>query len=186
MRDTYKKLEVLHFPDPRLRKIAKEVDTFDDSLQTLIDDMFFTMYEEKGIGLAATQVDIHKRIIVIDITNDKSEKIYLINPKLISLSSTKDSMDEGCLSVPGFYETVSRPNQVKIETYNTKGEKKVLDAEGLLAVCIQHEIDHLNGKLFVDHISNLKKTRIEKKILKLKKEGKIIKRTGKPYSNSVI
>ena len=136
MRNTYKKLEVLHFPDPRLRKIAKEVDTFDESLQTLIDDMFFTMYEEKGIGLAATQVDIHKRIIVIDITNDKSEKIYLINPKLISLSSTKDSMDEGCLSVPGFYETVSRPNQVKIETYNTKGEK-VLDAEGLLAVCIQ-------------------------------------------------
>ena len=164
------RLEVLHFPDKRLRKIAKPVKKVDNEIKNIIEQMFFTMYEEKGIGLAATQVNIHKRIIVIDVSENKDKKIFLINPEIISLSDDIDTMEEGCLSVPGFYETVSRPKTVKVSSLNYDGKQIEIEANGLLSTCIQHEIDHLNGKLFVDHISSLKRSRIEKKIIKLKKE----------------
>tara|TARA_B100000085_G_scaffold265173_1_gene272731 strand:- start:4270 stop:4818 length:549 start_codon:yes stop_codon:yes gene_type:complete len=181
-----KKLEVLHFPDPRLRKIAQPVKNFDKDLKNIVDRMFFTMYEEKGIGLAATQVNIHKRIIVIDVSEKKNEKLYLINPEILSLSDDKDSMEEGCLSVPGFYESVERPKKIKILTYDYDGKEIELDADGLLSTCIQHEIDHLNGKLFVDHISSLKRSRIETKIKKLKKDGLIASRKETPNYKSAV
>ena len=181
-----KKLEVLHFPDPRLRKIAQPVKSFNKDLKNIIDRMFFTMYEEKGIGLAATQVNIHKRIIVIDVSEKKNEKLYLINPEILCLSDDKDSMEEGCLSVPGFYESVERPKKIKILTYDYDGNKIEFDANGLLSTCIQHEIDHLNGKLFVDHISSLKRSRIETKIKKLKKDGLIASRKETPNYKSAV
>ena len=181
---TMNKLEVLHFPDKRLRKIAKPVEKVDQGIKNIIDQMFFTMYEEKGIGLAATQVNIHKRIIVIDISENKDEKVCLINPKILLLSEETDSMEEGCLSVPGFYESVTRSKDVKVTTLNYNGEKIVLEADGLLSTCIQHEIDHLNGKLFVDHISTLKRDRIKKKITKLKKEGSLSLRKEIPNYKS--
>lgn len=180
------KLEVLHFPDKRLRIKAKKVNKVDQNIKNIINQMFYTMYEEKGIGLAATQVNIHKRIIVIDISKNKDEKIFLINPEIISLSSELDSMEEGCLSVPGFYETVSRPKSIKVTTLNLKGEEIQLEANGLLATCIQHEIDHLNGKLFVDYLSNLKRDRIEKKIIRLKKDGTLKSRKATPNYKSAI
>ena len=180
------RLEVLHFPDKRLRKIAEPVKKVDNEIKNIIEQMFFTMYEEKGIGLAATQVNIHKRIIVIDVSENKDKKIFLINPEIISLSDDIDTMEEGCLSVPGFYETVSRPKTVKVSSLNYDGKQIEIEANGLLSTCIQHEIDHLNGKLFVDHISSLKRTRIEKKITKLKKEGAVASRKNTPNYKSVI
>ncbi len=181
-----KKLQVLHFPDNRLRKIAQPVKKVDQEVKDIIEQMFFTMYEEKGIGLAATQVNIHKRLIVIDVSENRNERLFLINPKIISLSEDLDSMEEGCLSVPGFYETVSRPKTVKVSSLDLNGEKIEFVANGLLATCIQHEIDHLNGKLFVDHISSLKRNRIEKKITKLKKEGNLSSRKDTPNYKSAI
>ena len=181
-----KKLQVLHFPDNRLRKIAQPVKKVDQEVKDIIEQMFFTMYEEKGIGLAATQVNIHKRLIVIDVSENRNERLFLINPKIISLSEDLDSMEEGCLSVPGFYETVSRPKTVKVSSLDLNGEKIEFVANGLLATCIQHEIDHLNGKLFVDHISALKRNRIEKKITKLKKEGNLSSRKNTPNYKSAI
>ena len=180
------RLEVLHFPDKRLRKIAEPVKKVDNEIKNIIKQMFFTMYEEKGIGLAATQVNIHKRIIVIDVSENKDKKIFLINPEIISLSDDIDTMDEGCLSVPGFYETVSRPKTVKVSSLNYDGKQIEIEANGLLSTCIQHEIDHLNGKLFVDHISSLKRSRIEKKITKLKKEGAVPSRKSTPNYKSAI
>jgi len=180
------KLEVLHFPDKRLRKVAVPVKKVDDEIKNIIEQMFFTMYEEKGIGLAATQVNIHKRIIVIDVSENKDKKIFLINPEIISLSDDIDSMEEGCLSVPGFYENVSRPKTVKVSSLDYDGKQIEIEANGLLSTCIQHEIDHLNGKLFVDHISSLKRSRIEKKITKLKKEGNVISRKNTPNYKSAI
>ena len=180
------RLEVLHFPDKRLRKIAEPVKKVDNEIKNIIEQMFFTMYEEKGIGLAATQVNIHKRIIVIDVSENKDKKIFLINPEIISLSDDIDTMDEGCLSVPGFYETVSRPKTVKVSSLNYDGKQIEIEANGLLSTCIQHEIDHLNGKLFVDHISSLKRSRIEKKITKLKKEGAVPTRKSTPNYKSAI
>ena len=180
------KLEVLHFPDKRLRKIAVPVKKVDNEIKNIIEQMFLTMYEEKGIGLAATQVNIHKRIIVIDVSENKDKKIFLINPEIISLSDDIDTMEEGCLSVPGFYETVSRPKTVKVSSLDYDGKKIEIEANGLLSTCIQHEIDHLNGKLFVDHISSLKRSRIEKKITKLKKEGAIASRKNTPNYKSAI
>ncbi len=180
------KLEVLHFPDKRLRKIAAPVKKIDNEIKNIIEQMFFTMYEEKGIGLAATQVNIHKRIIVIDVSENKDKKIFLINPEIISLSDDIDTMEEGCLSVPGFYETVSRPKTIKVSSLDYDGKKIEIEANGLLSTCIQHEIDHLNGKLFVDHISSLKRSRIEKKITKLKKEGAVALRKNTPNYKSVI
>lgn len=180
------KLEVLHFPDKRLRKVAQPVEKVDREIKNIIEQMFFTMYEEKGIGLAATQVNIHKRIIVIDVSENKNEKIFLINPQIISLSKDLDTMEEGCLSVPGFYESVSRPKTIKVSSLDIDGKQIEFEAEGLLATCIQHEIDHLNGKLFVDHISALKRNRIEKKINKLKKEGILLNRKSTPNYKSAI
>ena len=158
-------LDILHFPDERLRQVCSPVEVFDDQLQTLIDDMFETMYAAPGIGLAAIQVNVYKRVLVADISEDRSGAICLINPEIIS-SEGEEEMDEGCLSVPGFYETVRRPERVRIKALNRKGELLELETGGLLAVCIQHEIDHLNGKLFVDYISPLKRGRIRKKLEK--------------------
>ena len=178
------KLKVLHFPDSRLRIVAKKVENVDQNIKDIIDQMFFTMYEEKGIGLAATQVNIHKRIIVIDVSENKDEKICLINPEILFLSSDCDIYEEGCLSVPGFYEGISRPKDIKVSTLDYDGNLIEIEANGLLSTCIQHEIDHLNGKLFVDHISTLKRNRIEKKITKLKKEGALIARKNTPNYKS--
>ncbi len=159
-------LTILEFPDPRLRTIAKPVDVVDDALRQLIDDMFETMYDAPGIGLAATQVNVHKRVVVMDLSEDKSEPLVFINPEFESLTEEMDQYQEGCLSVPGFYENVDRPQKVRIKALGRDGEPFEMVAEGLLAVCIQHECDHLNGKLFVDYLSSLKRDRIKKKLEK--------------------
>ncbi|OYT96293.1 MAG: peptide deformylase [Pseudomonas sp. PGPPP3] len=159
-------LNILEFPDPRLRTIAKAVELVDDDLRQLIDDMFETMYDAPGIGLAATQVNVHKRLVVMDLSEDKSEPLVFINPEFESLTDEVDQYQEGCLSVPGFYENVDRPQKVKIKALDRDGQPFELIAEGLLAVCIQHECDHLNGKLFVDYLSTLKRDRIKKKLEK--------------------
>ncbi len=159
-------LEILEFPDPRLRTKAQPVADVDDKIRQIVEDMFETMYDSKGIGLAATQVNIHQRIIVIDISEEKNEKNVFINPQITILDDVPDSYDEGCLSVPGFYETVERPKKVRVEALNQNGEAFTIEPEGLLAVCIQHEIDHLDGKLFVDYISPIKRNRIRKKLEK--------------------
>jgi len=158
-------LEVLEFPDARLRKVATAVKSVDDTVRKTVEDMFETMYEAPGIGLAATQVDIHKQIIVIDISKDKSEPLVLINPEIITKDGIKEH-EEGCLSVPGFYENVKRADSITVKALNEKGESFELEADELLAVCIQHEMDHLQGKLFVDYISAMKRTRIRKKLEK--------------------
>jgi peptide deformylase len=158
-------LNILYFPDPRLRTVAKPVERVDDALRTLIDDMFETMYEAPGIGLAATQVNIHQRLIVIDISEEKDQPVVLINPELIEKDGIEE-MDEGCLSVPGVFESVERANHIKVRALDRQGEEIELSVDGLLAVCIQHEIDHLDGKLFVDYLSQLKRTRIRKKLEK--------------------
>lgn len=160
------KLTILEFPDPRLRTMAKPVDVVNDDIRHIIDDMFETMYAAPGIGLAATQVDVHQQIIVIDVSEDKNEPLVFINPKVTIEDEALDSYDEGCLSVPGFYETVERPKGIRVEALDRNGEPFVMQPEGLLAVCIQHEIDHLNGKLFVDYLSNMKRQRIRKKLEK--------------------
>ena len=159
-------LKILEFPDPRLRTIAEPVETVDDEICKIIDDMFETMYDAPGIGLAATQVNIHKQIVVIDISEEGNEPLVLINPSFEVLTDETEQMQEGCLSVPGFYENVVRPERVKLNAVGRDGEPYELIAEGLLAVCIQHELDHLNGKLFVDHISRLKRDRIRGKLEK--------------------
>ncbi len=159
-------LKILEFPDPRLRTIAEPVETVDDEIRNIIDDMFETMYDAPGIGLAATQVNIHKQIVVIDISEEGNEPLVLINPSFEVLTDETEQMQEGCLSVPGFYENVVRPERVKLNAIGRDGEPYELIADGLLAVCIQHELDHLNGKLFVDHISRLKRDRIRGKLEK--------------------
>ncbi len=159
-------LNILEFPDPRLRTIAKAVERVDDDLRQLIDDMFETMYDAPGIGLAASQVNVHRRLVVMDLAEDKSEPRVFINPEFEYLTDEVDQYQEGCLSVPGFYENVDRPQKVKINALDRDGQPFELIAEGLLAVCIQHECDHLNGKLFVDYLSTLKRDRIKKKLEK--------------------
>jgi peptide deformylase len=159
-------LNILEFPDPRLRTIAKRVDVVDDELRQLIDDMFETMYDAPGIGLAATQVNVHKRVVVMDLSEDKTEPLVFINPEFEQLTDEMDQYQEGCLSVPGFYENVDRPQKVRIRALDRDGQSFEMVAEGLLAVCIQHECDHLNGKLFVDYLSSLKRDRIRKKLEK--------------------
>jgi peptide deformylase len=161
--------QILEFPDPRLRTIAKPVAIVDDSIQALVDDMFETMYDAQGIGLAATQVDVHLRVIVIDLQDDEHAPLVMINPEYEVLTQQIDEMQEGCLSVPGFYEVVKRPEHVLLKALDRDGKAYELEAMGLLAVCIQHECDHLNGKLFVDHLSNLKRSRIRSKITKQKR-----------------
>ncbi|MGM0593165.1 MAG: peptide deformylase [Pseudomonadota bacterium] len=162
-------LTILHFPDERLRTVATPVEQVDDALRAFIDDMFETMYDAPGIGLAASQVDLHKRLIVIDISEDKSEPLVLINPEILERDGV-ESMDEGCLSVPGIYEKVERAERVKVRALDRHGDTFDLEADGLLAVCIQHEIDHLDGKLFVDYLSGLKRQRIKKKLEKQRRQ----------------
>ena len=159
-------LEILEFPDPRLRNVAEPVTEVTDELRSLIDDMFETMYDAPGIGLAASQVDVHQRLLVIDISEDHSEPLVFINPEVEVLDPELGEYDEGCLSVPGFYETVNRPRRVRVTALDRDGESFTRELEGLLAVCLQHEIDHLDGKLFVDYISPLKRQRIRKKLEK--------------------
>ena len=163
-------LNILEFPDSRLRTVAKPVEQVDDALRELIDDMFETMYEAPGIGLAATQVNVHKRLVVIDVSEDRSQPLVFINPEFDTLTEELDQYQEGCLSVPGFYENVERPQRVRVKALGRDGEPFEMICEGLLAVCIQHECDHLNGKLFVDYLSTLKRDRIKKKLEKLHRQ----------------
>ncbi len=158
-------LRILHFPDDRLRTIAKPVAEVTDQHRTLIDDMLETMYDAPGIGLAATQVNVHEQILVIDISEEKNQPIVLINPEILEKDGDQE-FDEGCLSVPGIYETVHRAEHIRVQALNREGESFEMEAHGLLAVCIQHEMDHLKGKLFVDYLSQLKKQRIRKKLEK--------------------
>jgi len=167
------KLKILEFPDPRLRTKAAPVTVVDDDLRALIDDMFETMYAAPGIGLAATQVDVHKRLLVTDISVDKDDPYVLINPEILE----KDGItvtDEGCLSVPGYYEEVERAEHIKVHYLNRDGVGTELEAHGLLAVCVQHEIDHLDGKLFVDYLSEAKRTRIRKKLEKERRQQAVV------------
>jgi len=158
-------LNILHFPDPRLRDVAQPVEEVDDTIRQLVDDMFETMYAAPGIGLAATQVNVGRRIIVIDISEEKDQPLCLINPQILQLDGVEE-MEEGCLSVPGVFERVQRAEQVTVSALDREGQSFELHADGLLAVCIQHEIDHLDGKLFVDYLSQLKRSRIRKKLEK--------------------
>ena len=162
-------LKILIFPDPRLRTVAKAVDKVDDSLKKLTEDMLETMYEGSGIGLAATQVDVHKRVIVVDISEKKDEPIVLINPVLKKVINPElKTYSEGCLSVPGFYEELERPSEIEISFQDEKGQDQTLIANGLLSVVVQHEMDHLEGKMMVDSISNVKREMIRKKLSKAK------------------
>ena len=161
-------LEILEYPDPRLRTRATPVAAVDDPVRALIDDMLETMYAAPGIGLAASQVNVHKRIIVVDVSENRDEPHAFINPELTLLGELIET-EEGCLSVPGFYEPVSRAERIVVDALDRTGSPLKLEFEGLLAVCIQHECDHLEGKLFVDYLSSLKRTRIRKKLEKLQK-----------------
>jgi peptide deformylase len=161
-------LTILEFPDERLRKKAAPVAAVDGKVKKLVDDMLETMYEAKGVGLAATQVNVHQRIVVIDISEEKDKPLCLINPEIIAKEGEEES-EEGCLSVPGFYEKVKRAERIKVKALNREGKPFQLEADELLAVCIQHELDHLEGKLFVDYISSLKRQRIKKKLEKIHK-----------------
>ncbi len=163
-------LNILKFPDPRLRTRAAPVTEFDDDLRRLVADMFETMYDAPGIGLAATQVDVHKRLLVMDVSEGKSCPRVLINPEILDAEG-EEEMDEGCLSVPGYYETVRRAEKVRVRAQDAQGEWFEIEADGLEAVCIQHEMDHLEGKLFVDYLSSLKRDRIRKKLEKQKKQA---------------
>ncbi|HHX82133.1 MAG TPA: peptide deformylase [Pseudomonadaceae bacterium] len=156
-------LTILEYPDPRLRKKAAPVSVVDDALRKVIDDMFETMYEAPGIGLAATQVDIHKRLLVLDISEDKSQPMVFINPEIEVLDPQPLGYEEGCLSVPDYYEEVQRPCRIRVKALDRDGKPFELEADGLLAVCLQHEVDHLNGKLFVDYLSQLKRQRLKTK-----------------------
>jgi len=159
------RLPILEYPDPRLRIRAEHVTVVDDEIKRLVDDMFETMYAAPGIGLAATQVDVHKRVIVIDVSETRDEPYCLINPEIV-WAEGRESYEEGCLSVPGLYEYVERAERIKVRALDRNGEPFELDAEGLLAQCVQHEMDHLEGKLFVDYLSQLKRERLKKRYLK--------------------
>jgi len=162
------KLTILEFPDPRLRIRATSVVSVDKALKSLISDLFETMYEAPGIGLAATQVDVHKRLLVADVSADKTEPYVLVNPVILQKDGATVS-EEGCLSVPGYYEEVERAEHIRVRFLDRDGEECKMDAEGLLAVCIQHEIDHLDGKLFVDYLSEAKRQRIRKRLVRDKR-----------------
>ena len=157
--------QILHHPDPRLRTVASAVKVFDRELEILVEDMFETMYDAPGIGLAATQIDVHQRVIVVDVSRTSQEPLHLINPE-IRTRDGEEEMEEGCLSVPGTFETVQRADAIEVAAFDMTGKQFLLKARGLLAVCIQHEIDHLDGKLFVDYLSQLKQRRIRKRLEK--------------------
>jgi peptide deformylase len=163
-------LNVLSYPDPRLHKIAKPVATVDARVKKIVADMAETMYEAPGVGLAATQVDIHERIVVIDVSDDQNELMVFINPEIVWASPEKKTWREGCLSVPEFYDEVERPAQVRVKALDIDGKEFEVDADGLLAVCLQHELDHLQGKVFVEYLSLLKRNRISQKMKKRSKE----------------
>lgn len=163
-------LNILHFPDPRLRKKASDIEVVDDTTRQLADDMLETMYEAPGIGLAAPQVNVSKRLIVIDISEDKSSPLCFINPQLLE-THDHERTEEGCLSVPGIYEQVERAARIRVRALDREGKTQEFDADGLLAVCIQHEIDHLDGKLFVDYLSEMKQKRIRKKLEKQRRQN---------------
>lgn len=162
-------LNILTYPDPRLHKIAAPVEEINEDIRQLVRDMAETMYDAPGIGLAATQVDVHKQVIVMDLSEDKSELRVFINPRILAKCGNQD-YEEGCLSVPGVYETVTRAAEITVEALDEHGKAFTLEAEGLLAVCIQHEIDHLLGKVFVEYLSGLKQNRIKNKLKKRQRE----------------
>ena len=162
-------LPILCYPDPRLHKVAKPVAAVDDRIRTLTQDMLATMYDANGIGLAATQIDVHERVIVIDVSEERDQPMVIINPEILWASDEKQLGEEGCLSVPGIYDGVERSVAVKVRALNEKGESREIDAEGLLAICIQHEMDHLMGKVFVEYLSPLKRNRIKTKLVKQQK-----------------
>jgi peptide deformylase len=163
-------LTILRYPDPRLHTVAKPVADVNQRLSQLVSDMFETMYEAAGIGLAATQVDVHERLIVIDVSEKRDEPMVLINPELVWCSEETRLGEEGCLSVPGIYDGVERSIAVKVQALNLDGQSQIYEAEGTLAVCIQHEMDHLLGKVFVEYLSPLKRNRIKTKLVKQKKD----------------
>jgi peptide deformylase len=161
-------LNILHYPDERLHKVAKPIDPVDDEVRQLIDDMVETMYASKGVGLAATQVNVHRRLVVIDVSEDKSGATAFINPEFLEKHGETE-YEEGCLSVPGIYEKVQRAERVKVRALDRNGKPFELEADGLLAICLQHEVDHLDGKVFVEYLSSLKQNRIRTKMKKLEK-----------------
>ncbi len=163
-------LPILCYPDTRLHTVAKPVSLVDDRIRTLTADMLETMYDAKGIGLAATQIDVHERVIVIDVSEDRDQPMVLINPELVWTSPTTHLNEEGCLSVPGIYDGVTRFDAVHCKALDANGQSRVIEADGLLAVCIQHEMDHLMGKVFVEYLSPLKRNRIKTKMIKAKRE----------------
>ncbi len=162
-------LPILCYPDPRLHKVAQPVAAVDDRLRTLIDDMLETMYDANGIGLAATQIDVHQRLVVIDTSEERNQPLVLINPEITWMSDERVKGDEGCLSVPGIYDGVERATAVKVTALDRNGQTQNIEAEGLLAICIQHELDHLKGKVFVEYLSPLKQGRIKTKMVKAQK-----------------
>lgn len=164
-------LPILEYPDPRLKTVAKPVTRFDDRLRALIADMAETMYDAPGVGLAASQVDVHERLIVLDVSEDKNDLRVFINPEIVSASDETVECEEGCLSVPGVYDAVVRPARVRVRAQDERGESFELDCDGLLAVCVQHEMDHLIGKMFVEYLSPLKQDRIRTKMRKRKEKA---------------
>lgn len=163
-------LSILCYPDPRLHTVAKPVQAVDARIRQLVADMLETMYDAQGIGLAATQVDVHERVIVIDVSEERNRPLVLINPEIVWASDERVVNDEGCLSVPGIYDGVERAVAVRVTALDEHGESRTLEAEGLLAVCVQHEMDHLAGKVFVEYLSPLKRNRIKTKMLKTRRE----------------
>ena len=164
-------LPILKYPDQRLHKVARPVVAVDDRIRQLVHDMAETMYAAPGIGLAATQVDVHERVIVIDVSDTHDQLQVFINPEIVEASAQRKPFEEGCLSVPGVYDEVERPERVRVRALNDRGESFTLDADGLLAVCIQHEIDHLDGKVFVQYLSRLKQSRLRARLLKADREA---------------
>lgn len=167
-----KLLPILRYPDPRLHTVAKPVGQIDARIRQLIDDMLLTMYDANGIGLAATQVDVHERLVIIDVSEERDAPLVLINPEITWASPTKEKADEGCLSVPEIYDGVERSIAVKVRALDAEGNSREIEAEGLLAVCVQHELDHLMGKVFVEYLSPLKRNRIKTKMVKAAREEK--------------
>lgn len=163
-------LPILCYPDPKLHKVAKPVAAVDARIQTLVADMLETMYDAKGIGLAATQVDVHERLIVIDVSEERDQAMVLINPELVWTSAETHLNEEGCLSVPGIYDGVQRFDAVRVSAMDASGATRTIEADGLLAVCIQHEMDHLMGKVFVEYLSPLKRNRIKTKMIKAQRD----------------
>ncbi len=163
-------LDILRYPDPRLHTVAKPVDAVDDAVRRLVADMAETMYEAPGIGLAATQVNVHRRIIVIDVSETRDDLKVFINPEIVASSAESKVYEEGCLSVPGIYDEVERPDRVEVKALDLDGKAFVTQADGVLAVCLQHEIDHLDGKVFVQYLSRLKQSRIKSKLAKQDKQ----------------